>query len=44
MCRHKRAIRGVAPFAQEMTVPNPDKALIFGTSKIANSGQLGMLG
>ena len=43
-CRHERTIRGVAPFTQKMKLPDPDKALIFRTLNIANSGQLGILG
>jgi len=38
MCRHKRAVH------PEDEGPNPEKALIFSTLNIANSGQLEILG
>ncbi len=44
MCRHERAIRGVAMFTQKVNVPKPYKAYVFKMLNPTNSGQLGILG
>ncbi len=44
MCRHKRAIRGVAPITQQVNVPFVENAHILSVLSITNNDQLGILG
>ena len=44
MCRHKRAIHGVALLTRKVNIENPTKVHIFKMLNATNSGQLGILG
>ncbi len=44
MCRHKRTIRGVAPFIQLVNIPPTNNIHTFNTLSIVYSDQLGILG
>jgi hypothetical protein len=44
MCRHKRAIRGVALLTQWVKTFNTDKAYVFKALSTVHSGQLRILG
>ncbi len=44
MYRHKRVIRGVAPFTQQVNILSAENAHILSVLSITNSDQLGILG
>ncbi len=44
MYRHKRAVRGVAPFTQLVNIPSTNNIHTFNALNIVYSDQLGILG